>query len=150
MGAAGRHQKANGFVCMTPFSCQLDPNLYRSGTGSHVFFSCSGDLIKPLLSVSPVPLVGCQYLPSAIPQMRLRLVRADSTTLPYLQTSGCSRSECGAKLCFKQLPRNANVAHATLRRAAHLCWEPVSHILNLLAEVARFRRGASICQSLEG
>lgn len=51
---------------------------------------------------------------------------------------------------FKQLPGNATVAGVTLRRAAHLCWEPVSRKLNLLAEEARFREGLASVSALKG
>lgn len=51
---------------------------------------------------------------------------------------------------FKQLPGNATVARATLRRAAHLCWELVSRKLNLLAEVARFGEGLASVSALKG
>lgn len=43
--------------------------------------------------------------------MRVRLVEADSTSLP--PEFGCSRSGSGTNLHFKQLPGNANVAGAS-------------------------------------
>lgn len=51
---------------------------------------------------------------------------------------------------FKQWPGNANVAGATWRRAAHLCWELVSRMPNLLAEVARFGEGLASVRDLKG
>lgn len=62
-------------------------------------------------SVYSVPLVGYKYLSSVIPQMRVRLVEADSTSLS--PEFGCSRSGSGTNLHFKQLPGNANVAGAS-------------------------------------